>query len=191
MTVLREPGSPRRRCHLGTLHRLTGQSDQGADPDRWLRPVAHHVQRDIRASVIAFGCGSSGGTGALVVLLGPMIAVSVRKAALSAVGCTETTIMNRRAVPTVLVGSLRVTVDGRIRGGGERSLQRSHTGRRRSGHGRYSATTVMKSSRPARSSGLRVYTTALWACPVAAISRSMTRARGCRPACTTRLANWA
>ena len=39
-------------------------------------------------------------------------------------------------------------------------------------------TIVIRSSSPARSSALRVYTAAPWACAVAAISRSMTRARG-------------
>ena len=52
----------------------------------------------------------------------------------------------------------------------------------------YIDTIVMRSSSPARSSALRVYTVASWACAVAAISRSITLARGCRPTSTTRAA---
>jgi len=51
------------------------------------------------------------------------------------------------------------------------------------------ATTSTRSSRPTKSSAFRVYSRAVWAWAVAAIRRSIVRARGCRPAATTAAAS--
>ena len=64
-------------------------------------------------------------------------------------------------------------------------------GRRRAGSpiGDQSVRMSTRPSSPAKSSGLRVYSRASWAWAVAAMSRSMTRRRGRRPASTTAAAS--